>query len=589
MKTQNPKSKIQNHVSRLTSYVLRSSSLFLLPSFLILLILLPFISAFSQTPLPSRNWGTYYGGTGNEVVLSMCVDHLENLIICGSTDSQDNIATPGAYQETLAGGNDAFLAKFSPDGTRLWGTYFGGPMQESGWCCRTDSLGNIYLSGHTLSVSVIATPGSHQSFLRGERDAFLAKFSSGGSLLWATYFGGDNQEAGYGCEVEQEGAIYLTGYTNSINFISTPASHQQAAGGDYDGFLAKFTGGGQQIWGTYYGGILTDAGSSCQADDTGNLYLVGISSSPNSIATSGTHQNIIGGYSDAFLVKFDTSGDRVWGTYMGGEFADDGVSIALDPDGFPYISGYTQSTSQISSPGSFQETLAGATDGFLVKFSTEGSRIWSTYYGGEEMDEVKSCSASDSGILISGYTASETGIASAGAFQPAIGGLRDAFLVKFNLSGSRLWGTYYGGEEDEMGYPCAATPEELFLAGYTASPGSISTPGSLQPVFGGGDRDGFVSSFSEMPVGIRESDAETLIIFPNPSSGSFTISGKQLLNKPCLIEIRDLAGRLIVTDQYQGNEIVCKYNLSLPPGTYIIVVKFNHPDNSVIHSLITIY
>jgi len=570
----------------LTSYFIRPTSCVLL------LTSLCFLSSqvFSQSTLLTRLWGTYYGGTGNEVVLSMCCDIDGNVILCGSTDSPENIATAGAFQELLAGDGDAFLAKFTADGTRLWGTYFGGPAQDAGWCCRTDPAGNIYLSGHTLSATGIATTGVHQTVLRGERDAFLAKFSPSGNLIWSTYFGGENQEAGYGCEAEPGGSVYLTGYTNSAAFIATQNSHQPAPGGDYDGFLAKFSPAGHQIWGTFYGGTLTDAGSACRADNTGFVYLTGTSGSITAISTPGAHQLFCGGNSDAFLTRFDTSGNRLWGTYMGGNFADEGISLSLDPDGNPVISGNTQSANQIASPGAHQDSLGGMTDGFLAKFSSSGLRIWGSYYGGLMMDEVRACNTgAGQTILIAGYTSSGDGISTPDGYQPELGGAKDVFFARFDAAGSRHWGSYYGASGDDMGYACVGDPENMYLGGLTASEETISTPGALQTTFGGGDRDGFVAGFTENPVMVIPNKTYPVTIFPNPAPGVFTVKGEFPEHGNLKLEIFDLTGRKHLRKDIQGGHINMRYEPGLSPGSYILLIIDQQTQMRLCQTVILLY
>jgi len=559
-------------------------------SFVIFLLLLS-LSAYSQIPLPNRLWGSYYGGSENDVVFSMCRDPGGNIIICGSTGSSDNIATSGAFQETLSGEEDVFVAKFTPDGTRLWGTYFGGPLQDIGWSCMTDSSGNIYFSGHTLSASGIASPGAHQTVLRGERDAFLAKFSPEGQRVWATYYGGNIQEAGYGCGVEPDGTVYLTGYTNSPGFIATPGAHQPDQGGDYDGFLVKFSSEGQRIWGTYYGGILNDAGSGCRVDDESNLYLSGSSISTGAIATPGSHQSANGGDFDAFLVKFTANGQRLWGSYYGGIYADQGMAPAIDSLGNIYLSGYTQSPDNIATPGAHQELLGGMTDGFLVKFDPDGDRIWGTYYGGEEMDEIRCCDANaENEVFISGYTVSPAGIATTNSFQPIPGGAQDAFLAKFNPSGQRAWGTYYGASGDDAGYACLSLgQEEIFLAGYSGSIDSIATPGSLQPTYGGGDRDGFLVKFREAPVGIRKEGNQSIVLYPNPTTGLFTIQATLPGKSTCHLTVFNLLGNTLFYDLLPGDNLIRTYNLSLNPGIYLVRISEEDPKKIVHCSLLMVY
>src|ERR1035438_10777221 len=101
-------------------------------------------------PIPRRVWGTYYGGSlGDNARVSLNPDG--NLIVSGSTQSTDNIATAGSYQTTLSGQQDFYIAKFTPDCQRLWATYYGGPLWEHAGDCQPDNAGNLYLSGITYS------------------------------------------------------------------------------------------------------------------------------------------------------------------------------------------------------------------------------------------------------------------------------------------------------------------------------------------------------------------------------------------------------------------------------------------------------
>jgi hypothetical protein len=122
-----------------------------------------------------------------------------------------------------------------------------------------------------------------------------------------------------------------------------------------------------RLWGTYYGGSEDDHGRSCATDGSGNVYLAGWTSSANAIA-SGGYQNYGGGYSDAFLVKFNTNGVRQWGTYYGGSNFDILYSCTTDSIGNVYLAGETGSTNSIAS-GGHQNTHGGVySDAFLVKF-----------------------------------------------------------------------------------------------------------------------------------------------------------------------------------------------------------------------------
>jgi hypothetical protein len=198
-----------------------------------------------------------------------------------------------------------------------------------------------------------------------------------------------------------------------------------------DAFLVKFDTAGTRLWGTYYGGASgIDGAQSCAIDPNGNVYMSGFTGSSSAIA-SGGHQNTYGGQDDAFLVKFDTAGTRLWATYYGGTAADYSYSCAVDPNGYVYLSGQTFSSSAIAS-GGFQNTFGGAGDGFLVQFDAAGTRLWGTYYGGLGDDYAEACAVDPGGsVYLAGIALSPSDIAS-GGHQNTIGGLDDAFLVKFD-------------------------------------------------------------------------------------------------------------------------------------------------------------
>ncbi|MDW8134307.1 MAG: hypothetical protein RMJ66_04500 [Bacteroidia bacterium] len=162
-----------------------------------------------------------------------------------------NCIAQGGHQMTFGGGGrDAFLAKFSAVGQRLWGTYYGGPGDEEGMVCAVDALGSVYLAGatstlHTACVECIATAGSHQPALGGMWDAFIAKFSSAGGRIWGTYYGGGDHDSPSGVAICSPSYILLAGITYSISGpgpISTPPSapgvpHQPNHGGGMADFF----------------------------------------------------------------------------------------------------------------------------------------------------------------------------------------------------------------------------------------------------------------------------------------------------------------------------------------------------------------
>lgn len=451
-----------------------------------------------------RIWGTYYGGTGNDQAASCATDASGNVFMTGSTASGSGttIATLGAYQATLAGLMDVFVVKFNSAGVRQWGTYFGGSGTDQAYSCATDASGNIYISGFTDSNTGISTGGSHQTtFGGGFNDAFLAKFDGSGTLLWATYYGGNSIDDGYACATDASGNVYLAGASDySVGtVIATTGSHQDVyGGGANDAFLAKFNSSGVRQWATYYGGTDYEFIEGCVTDAAGNIYLAGTTASTNNaISTAGSHQvNHAGGIfpEDAFLVKFNSAGLRQWGTYYGGTNDDYGNSLALDVAGNNvHLTGVTSSTNNlaISTAGAHQVANNLNADAFLVKFNSSGVRQWGTYYGGEGADlgNCVTLDASDN-IFIGGNTTSTlvNSIATLGSYQTTIAIATNlGFAAKFNSAGVRQWGTYYGDFSEDGADLCIDANGKIYLTGSSTTPSGngVATPGAHQTTYGG--------------------------------------------------------------------------------------------------------
>jgi hypothetical protein len=382
-----------------------------------------------------RQWGTYYGG-GNELGILVCSDPSGNVYLGGRTNSTNNISTTGSHQASWAGTSDVFLVKFNTSGIRQWGTYYGGSSGELANSICADGLGNVYLTGFTSSANNIATTSSHQSSLVGLFGAFIVKFNANGVRQWGTYYGGsgNTEVVGHAICTDGIGNIYVSGYTNSTNNVATLGSHQPSLGGGYDAFLVKFNTNGVRQWGTYYGGISNDHGYALCSDTAGNVYLSGATESSSNIATVGSHQEIIGGSRDAFLVKFNTNGVRQWGNYIGGNGYDYVMGSCNDGLGNVYVTGYTTSTNNIATVGGFQASPPGSSSfAFLMKFNTNGLRQWGTYYGGLGSNNGSSiCTNIFSNIYLIGTTNNNTNISTNGSHQVSFaGGSGDAFLAKF--------------------------------------------------------------------------------------------------------------------------------------------------------------
>lgn len=323
-------------------------------------------------------YSTYLGGSGTavqaggSVCSSVAIDSSGNAYVTGYTTGTTFPITAGAFQTAKGGGTNAFVAEFNASGTALvYSTYLGGGTYDNGTCLRLDSSGNAYVSGFTLSTNFPVTMGAYQTALNGATNAFIAKFGVGGSLSYATYFGGSGGiDEALGIAVDDLGNAYISGITNSSDLPVTPGAFQTIyGGGAFNVFAAKFNSAGNSLlYSTYIGGMGDNGSQGIAIDSNGNAYVIGYTSATNFPVTAGAYQTAIGGDYDAFITKLNSTGSQLlYSTYFGGARNDEGFGIALDDVGNAYVVGYTSSTNFPVTSGAFQTTKAGLDDVFAAK------------------------------------------------------------------------------------------------------------------------------------------------------------------------------------------------------------------------------
>ena len=389
----------------------------------------------------TRLWGTYFGGVGLERVSAIATFKNGDVVIGGYTNSTSNIATVGAYQTNLLGSFDAFLAKFSANGTLLWATYIGGASSEEIEGITIDPLTeDIIVVGTTASDSIgNKFTNVHKNSLTGLTDIFISKFTSNGAIKWLSYYGGSLNDYATRICTDNSGNLYISGNSFSISEIATAKAFKLVHGNTLsDAIFTIFSRDGQLKYGTYYGSeVGTDFFNAIASDNAGSVYLVGYGNSADSIATPTAQQTTFGGgSSDAYLIKFDTAGNRIWGTYVGAAQNDYLYGVTTGPDGKVYVAGHTNSSPFPVSTDAFQQTYGGGNDGVIGAFSPAGNKLWLSYYGGTQLDQLFDVSFNaNNQIVACGYTTSSS-VASPGAHQTTIGGSSDAFFINFSTGTS---------------------------------------------------------------------------------------------------------------------------------------------------------
>ena len=375
------------------------------------------MSNFSE---PSVEIFDLLGGSNFDEGIGITTDNEGNIYITGSTTSTDFEVTPNAVQNSFGGGDefrdgDAFVAKYSPDGTKVYATYIGGSGRDFGTDIALDTItGDIYITGSTNSVDFPTVNALQNTYGGGDfsGDAFVVKLSNdGNNILYSTYLGGQDNDYSSAIAVDNNGDAYITGETGAQlrfpiqpipgvgDFPTTENALQKTLVNELnrDSFVSKIsTDGNQLIYSTLLGGNDTEISQDITVDNNGNAYITGQTRSFD-FPTANAVQNTIGGDGDVFITQLNSDGsDLIFSSYYGAVDGDIGNGIAVDDMGSIYIAGSSGSQimggdAVVPAVGEFPIVNAlyntfggGESDGILIKINTE--RL--VTFGDSESDEI---------------------------------------------------------------------------------------------------------------------------------------------------------------------------------------------------------
>jgi hypothetical protein len=405
---------------------------------------------------PQLEYSTYLGGSASESANAVGRDAFGNFYVAGITGSA-NFPVHDAFQPLQGGGSfDAFVTKFSPDGSTLvYSTYLGGiGAFDQVYAMAVDAVGNVYLAGETTSAD-FPTVNPIQGVYMSNTDGFVAKVSADGSaLVYSTYLGGSLADQVLDIAVDETGAASVTGHTVSSNFPTKDALQASHGGGFYDAFVAKIsTEGSALVYSTYLGGVLSDEARGIALDRAGNVYLTGDTRSVDFPTTPLALQPIKSGDADVFVTKITADGQTLlYSTFLGGSGTDESFGlklIALDPAGNIYVTGNTFSD-DFPTVNPIQAGPSGESDVFVAKIKADGSAIvYSTYLGSSAYDDGLSIEVDAWGNAhVAGYTLG-SGFPILNAPQPVFGGASDAIVLEINPTGGLVYSSFLGGLHNE--------------------------------------------------------------------------------------------------------------------------------------------
>ena len=349
--------------------------------------------------LGAKIWVRQLGTSADEAANAVAVDGSGNVYVAGYTR--------GTLDGTNAGGADIFLAEYDSNGTQLWKTQVGTTDDDIALGLAVDNVsGDFYVVGYTTGVF----PGATNA---GGRDIFFLKYLSSKTLEWRVQLGTTANEEANGVALDGSGNIYFAGYTEGNLSGKTNA-------GGRDSFLKKYNYNSvtkvlSPVWDLLRGTAQDDVANGVAVDGSGNVYVTGY--------TTGNLDGTNSGLSDIFLEKYDSSGIRQWTRQLGTPQEDSAGAIVVDSVGSVYISGYT-------SGGLDGHVNEGASDFFLAKYDTSGTKQWVFQDGTSVEDIGRALDLDNTGSFV--YLAGDT---AGSLYGKANSGGSDFFVGKFNLNG----------------------------------------------------------------------------------------------------------------------------------------------------------
>lgn len=329
-------------------------------------------------------YATYLGGSGSDGASpSLPLDGDGSVFLSGTTSSADFPTTPGAFDTSYNGGaSDRFVARLSPEGSTLvYATYLGGSGADTGYSIAIGKAGDAYLAGYTSSPDFPTTPGAYDITWSGGDDVFVAKLNLAGTrLVYSTLLGAGGPDLGYDIALDEDESAYVSGFTESPDFPTTPGAYDRSYNGSRDAFVSKLAPDGATLaYSTFLGGSGEDMGWGLAVGGDRNAYLIGYTASANlPITPDAFDATFRGGTYDGFIARLSPDGTRLnYATYVGSSGWDVMRMAVVAADGTAWVVGWSHSSTFPTTAGAYDTGFNGDVDAVIVRLAM-GSQPAST-------------------------------------------------------------------------------------------------------------------------------------------------------------------------------------------------------------------
>jgi hypothetical protein len=304
----------------------------------------------------TKQWSRQFGTATTDFVMGAATDATGNLYVAGYTN--------GSFAPNVnAGLEDYFLAKYDSSGNQLWLVQDGTTANDYVNGLAVDASGNVVVVGRTYGG---LHGNTNQETTTG--DLFVSKYNTSGTRIWTTQLGTTSEDVAYGAALDGSGNVYATGFTAG-NIGGT-----NVGGNDF--LLIKLDSLGVQLWAAQVGTTTADEGYDVEVDSSGNVYAIGESGTAGFDGIAGL------GSDDGFVIKYDSGGNKLWSRLFGTAALETSRGLVLDANQNVYVAG----TSSGNLDGNAQ---TGGGDAALLKYDSSGTKLWSRLVGSSNAETVR--------------------------------------------------------------------------------------------------------------------------------------------------------------------------------------------------------
>lgn len=535
-----------------------------------------------------------------------------NIVYTGGTSATAFKISPNTISQSYHGGNsDAFIVKVDSAGNPLWSTLIGGKYYDRAYAVEVDNDGFIYVAGRA-GPEFQTTPCALQPDFAGDfninsaygvQDGFVAKITpDGASIVWSTYIGCDGPGFVRDIDLDSKGNIWVGVSNASMNFpYITANALQSKATATMNPALIKISSDGKTLlYGTFLSdGVATSAGpTTVRVDKHDNVYFLSHASKNNIPVTPSAFQPKVAGGLDFVISKFDSSGNLLFCSFLGGPGNEEVEthSLEIDTAGNAIVAAYTYATGYPVSTNAAQSKYGGLREGVITKIASNGSSILgSTYLGGSQIDEIQGIGVDKNDyIYVTGRTlSSDFPVTKSIAFQPTLAGGSDGHLSVLSPDLSTiLYSTFIGGmlnedlrtcHVDEYGkvysggitastdYPII-NPFDSFLTGTLTGSALLFKPDKLlKPISSCIISNTFIDPCLNTANFSIAKTSNANPFYPNPTNGIIQFKYSEFNPENQIVKIYSPVNGLIKTIKLSENHQINMENL--PNGVYIINVS----------------